>query len=73
MPQKIGDEFLVNPATRGDQQNPAITSLRDGGLVVTWVDGSGQGGDSSSTSIKAQMFDASGAKVGNAFLVNTNR
>ena len=72
MPQKIGDEFLVNTATRGDQQNPAITSLRDGGLVVTWVDGSGQGGDSSSTSIKAQLFDASGAKVGNEFLVNTN-
>jgi hypothetical protein len=67
-----GDEFLVNTTTRSDQQYPVITSLRDGGFVATWQDGSGQGGDSSSTSIKAQMFDASGAKVGNEFLVNTN-
>src|SRR5262245_66162724 len=71
LPQKIGGEFLVNTATQNDQQYPAIARLSNGGFVVTWQDGSGQGGDNSGTSVKAQMFDASGAKVGNEFLVNT--
>ena len=61
LPQKIGDEFLVNTTTPNDQGAPAITSLSDGRFVVTWQDGSGQGGDCSGTSIKAQLFDASGA------------
>ncbi|WP_225009724.1 DUF642 domain-containing protein [Novosphingobium percolationis] len=68
---KIGIEFLVNTETLGDQNRPTITGLADGGFVVAWQDSSATLGDASATSIKAQKFDATGAKVGGEFLVNT--
>ncbi|RVU15451.1 cadherin-like domain-containing protein [Methylobacterium oryzihabitans] len=68
---KVGTEFLVNTRTLYTQNQPTITGLSGGGFVVSWVDGSGQGGDASYYGIKAQVFDASGAKVGTEFLVNT--
>jgi hypothetical protein len=36
---RIGSEFLVNTATIGGQLHPSITSLSNGGFVVSWVDG----------------------------------
>ncbi len=68
---KLGNEFLVNTTTAGQQFHAPITGLSSGGFVVTWTDGSGVGGDTSELSIKAQLFDAAGAKVGSEFLVNT--
>ena len=68
---RIGGEFIVNTATTGDQGEPAITALSNGGFVVTWNDGSGTGGDTSGTSVKAQLYDGGGHKVGGEFLVNT--
>ncbi len=66
-----GTEFLVNTATQSSQVSPTITGLSDGGFVVAWQDASGQGGDASDTSIKAQIYDAGGERVGTEFLVNT--
>jgi autotransporter passenger strand-loop-strand repeat protein len=76
---KVGTEFEVNTQTAGGQWYPVVTGLANGGFVVTWQDGlagndgSGSGtlGDNSFSSIKAQMYDAAGAKVGSEFLVNT--
>ncbi len=68
---KSGSEFLVNTTTLNYQSEPTITSLASGGFVVSWHDYSGQGGDASASAIKAQIFDASGAKSGTEFLVNT--
>ena len=71
---KVGSEFLVNTATTNDQAAPAIVGLSSGGFIVTWTDSStwsGQGIDGDSVLVKAQVFDASGAKVGGEFLVNT--
>ena len=67
----VGGELLVNTATTGAQTAPAVSALTTGGFVVTWTDASGQGGDSSGTGIKAQLFDADGNKLGAEFLVNT--
>jgi Bacterial Ig domain/Cadherin-like domain len=69
--QRIGSEFLVNTRTLGDQANPSITALANGNFVVTWDDGSGQGGDASGVGVKAQILDAAGNKQGGEFLVNT--
>ena len=69
--QKLGGEILVNSTTQGFQLAPSITALTNGGFVVVWVDDSGQGGDGSDHSIKAQVFDAAGDKLGGEFLVNT--
>jgi len=68
---KVGNEFLVNTRTLVDQLQPAVTALATGGFVVTWADGSTEGGDTDLLGIKAQIFDASGARVGAEFLVNT--
>ena len=70
-PIKYGAEFLVNTALSGAQLDPAITALADGRFVVAWTDNSMTGGDTSGSAIRAQIFDADGAKVGPAFLVNT--
>jgi hypothetical protein len=66
-----GAELLVNATTDEYQYEPAIMGLTNGGFVVTWTDTSGQGGDASGQSVKGQLFNAAGAKVGGEFLVNT--
>lgn len=61
-------DFVVNTTTAGDQFEPAITALANGGFVVSWTDGvlsSGTG------SVRAQVFTATGAPSGSEFLVNT--
>lgn len=68
---RVGTEFRVNSETNGDQSDPAITGLTGGGFVVSWKDASATLGDASGTSIKAQIYNAAGARVGSEFLVNT--
>src|SRR5262249_56187680 len=60
----VGSEILVNTGTFSGQFNPQITTLPNGGFVVTWQDFSqgsgGAPGDSSDAAIKAQVFAATG-------------
>ena len=60
---KTGSEFLVNTYTSGNQYDPSLTSLADGGFMVTWhsnlQDGSGLG-------VYAQRYAADGSKTGGA-------
>lgn len=70
--KKVGTEFLVNTQTSSSQDSPTITDLPNGGFVVCWADRSGTLGDATGSSVKAQIFDASGARVGGEFLVNTS-
>ncbi len=72
---KVGTEFLVNTETADGQGNPTITGLTNGGFVVTWQDNSRTLGDNDATSIKAQLFSASGAKLGTEYesLIGTVR
>ena len=65
-----GSEFLVNSETVSSQSEPAITTLATGGFVVTWRT-SDATQDGSQAAIKAQVFDASGAALGNELLVNS--
>jgi len=53
----LSQEMLVNTTTSGDQFDPDVTGLANGDFVVSWTDASGQGGDASSTSIKARIFE----------------
>ena len=64
---KVGGEFLVNTSTANNQYDPKIAMDDAGNFVVTWVHRTNGG----STEIHAQRFDASGAKVGSDFTVNT--
>jgi len=63
---KLGDEFLVNTSTFGNQGLPIVTGLDNGGFVVAWTDIAF--GD---LNVRAQLFDANGVKVGSEFVVNS--
>lgn len=64
------EEFLVNSHTNGNQYYSDITALSGGGFIVVWTDRSGSSGDAD-VSVRAQIYDASGAPRGGEFLVNT--
>ena len=65
---KLGSEFRINTYTTLDQQEPAVTALRNGGFVVTWQS-NGQDGDG--YGIFGQRFDSHGNAVGAEFQVNS--
>jgi Ca2+-binding RTX toxin-like protein len=69
--KRKGGEVLVNTQTLNNQSGGNLAVLAGGGFVVTWIDGSMIGADTSSFGVKAQRFDASGNPLGSEFLVNT--
>ncbi len=68
---KSGAEFLVNTTTGNNQNDSDITALANGRFVVTYVDGSATGGDTSGLAVRAQIFKSDGTKFGSEFLVNS--
>ena len=58
----------VNTHTNGDQDDPAIARLTDGGYVVTWVS---DGQDGAGVAVYAQRHDAGYGTTGTEFRVNT--
>jgi Ca2+-binding RTX toxin-like protein len=67
---RAGNEFLVNSTTSGDQVDPALTPLLNGGFVVAWADASAAGEDSDGWAVRAQAFDSQGNEAGAELLVN---
>lgn len=63
----LGGELQVNTHTPGDQTQPAVAALGDGGFVIAWTSFNEDG---SSFAVIAQRYDAAGARVGAAFRVN---
>jgi Ca2+-binding RTX toxin-like protein len=64
-------EFLVNTTTTNGQVESSVTALADGRFVVTYTDDSQSGGDTSSTAIRARIFNADGTQSVPELLVNT--
>ncbi len=62
----VGGEFRVNTHTATHQDRPQVTALESGGFVVTWDSGHEEGLD-----IYAQLYDASGGRIGDEYRVNT--
>jgi hypothetical protein len=62
-----GSEFQVNTYTTSDQYRASVTLDATGDFVVAWSSYGGQDGDG----VFAQRFDASGARRGSEFQVNT--
>lgn len=66
---KLGEELLVNTTAEGDQDNPQVSTLDDGGFVVTWRSfhtpwDPNYEPEVTKTQIKAQVFNADGSKRG---------
>jgi Ca2+-binding RTX toxin-like protein len=57
-------EFTVNTTTAGDQNEPEVTALPDGGFVVIWD-------DDEADLERGQRFDANGTKVGSEFIAGS--
>jgi hypothetical protein len=62
-----GAQTRVNTTTLGPQELPSVTTLSDGGWVVTW---SGEGQDDRS-GVFQQRFDDEGARMGAELRVNS--
>ncbi|HEX9948172.1 MAG TPA: calcium-binding protein, partial [Allosphingosinicella sp.] len=62
---KVGGEIVVPQTVAGTQSGAFVTGLPDGGFAVVWTgaDGFGRG-------VKAALFDSTGARSGDEFLVN---
>jgi Ca2+-binding RTX toxin-like protein len=69
--QKLGSLVRANTTLESWQVQTAVTGLADGSFVVSWADGSGEGGDNSGASIKLRVFDTQGAAKRDEILVNT--
>ncbi|MFM9936477.1 MAG: calcium-binding protein, partial [Novosphingobium sp.] len=67
---KVGGELAVDAKILNDQSLPTVTGLNGGGFVVTWLDSNPGTGDPD-TVIRAQTFDAAGAKLGAAVTVSS--
>lgn len=64
------DEFRVNSQADGNQINPKVVTLADGGFVIVWeTDAPLQDGDGSA--IKAQIYDHNFDPQGGEFLINS--
>jgi hypothetical protein len=64
----LGDEFAVNTYTTDRQGGPAVALDGAGNFVVVWTSVPGQ--DGSNQGVFGRRYDASGAAVGDEFLVN---
>ena len=65
----LGDEFLVNAYTTGDQRDADVALAADGSFVVVWEMEDGLDGDRSG--IFGRRFSAAGTTIGEDFQVNT--
>ena len=64
----LGTEFQINTYTRDNQADPKVAMDALGNFVVAWQS---FGEDGSSDGIFAQRFNATGARIGTEFQVNT--
>jgi Ca2+-binding RTX toxin-like protein len=62
-------EFVANTNAAGDQFLPAMDVSPSGNIILVWQDNNVTG-DGSGSSVKAQIFDAAGNKIGGEILVN---
>ncbi|MGE4254642.1 MAG: hypothetical protein AB7E84_05435 [Xanthobacteraceae bacterium] len=62
----VGNDFIVNTTTTGEQEWSSVTGLADGRFVVTWS--SYEGGQ---YDIRARIYNADGTPAGSDFVVNT--
>lgn len=65
----VSERTTASTDTLYDKSETSVTALADGGFVVVWVS---DGQDSSEKGIFAQLFDASGTRVGEEFQVNSH-
>ena len=70
---KLGGEILVNTVTAGNQGNASVSALADGTFVIAWANETDTiAANYGSSAIRAQVFDASGVRLGSEIQVQNN-
>ena len=70
---KLGGEILVNTVTAGNQGNASVSALADGTFVIAWANETDAiAANYGSSAIRAQVFDASGVRLGSEIQVQNN-
>lgn len=67
---RAGDSFVLPTTVQGNQNAVRVAGLPDGRFVAVWQDFSETGEDFQFGSIKGQVFNPDGSRVGGQFLVN---
>ncbi|WP_210530030.1 M10 family metallopeptidase C-terminal domain-containing protein [Rubellimicrobium arenae] len=62
----LGAELVVNASSPGSQEGPDVAPLAGGGFAVVWIDLSGE------PTVRGQIFDPFGARVGQEFVISTS-
>lgn len=71
--QPVGNAIIpVNSSTDDDQRLATVAALPNGGFIVAWEDYAGARSDYIAQTIRAQMFDATGAKTGAELLISSS-
>ncbi len=65
---RVGTEQLINATTTGDQTQPSVVGLVDGGFAVVWTSSGESGGQG--TEIVMRRFDADGTPLDDGQRVN---
>ncbi|GHC45088.1 calcium-binding protein [Neogemmobacter tilapiae] len=68
---KQGSEIVVNTSTNGAQRFSEMTLLKNGNVVVVWTDEGRNAGDTTSVTVRAQLYKPDGTKLGGEFIVPT--
>ncbi|UVO50128.1 hypothetical protein M0208_06195 [Sphingomonas sp. SUN019] len=69
--QAVTDAFTVNTGIAADQFNPDVAALSGGRFVIVWQNGAeAPGVPAPASTIRAQVFDADGARFDEEFQVN---
>lgn len=63
----LGSEFRINSRRTGDQRDPSVSALNDGGFVVIWES---EDQDGSQYGVYGRRYDASGNPIGSEFRAN---
>lgn len=62
------DDFLVNSTIGGDQNEPRVAALQDGGFVIAWHE---RRSTNASSNVRLQRFSRMGARVGPEILIDS--
>jgi Domain of unknown function (DUF4347)/Concanavalin A-like lectin/glucanases superfamily/Bacterial Ig domain/Domain of unknown function (DUF2341)/Cadherin domain len=67
-----GSPIVVNASILSDQSDPSIAMDAAGNFIVVWEGNGTQSGQSDSSGVFGQKFNASGTKIGGEFRINTD-
>ncbi|MGB0903356.1 MAG: hypothetical protein ACPGVJ_00535, partial [Mangrovicoccus sp.] len=68
----LGEGFVLNQETSGEQRQVKVTALADGGFAAGYISAnSGSAGDGNSWGVFGRLFDADGTARGSEFGVNS--